>query len=92
MSLRLEDLINDPPQEDSEDLTDEEVAQALPTNNHQELAQHLVEEIRRQEGLAVKSHELRRRGEDLFWRTHLVVAPGEPDRILVFRVNWLGRG
>lgn len=86
----LESLVEDPPKEDSADLTDEEIAQAIVTTSHKELAQHLIEELRRRDGLVVKSHELRRRGENLFWRTHLVFTPDEPDRVLLFRVDWLG--
>ncbi len=88
--MSFQDLINEPPQEDSPDLSDEEIERAIETAGHKDLAQHLVEELRRREGLAVKSHELRRRGLNLFWRTHLVVTPAEPDRVLVFRVDWLG--
>jgi len=88
----LQSLIDDPPKEDSEDLTDEEIALARPTKNLNELTKCIVEEIRRREGLAVKRHELRRRGKDLFWRTHLVVTPDEPERVLLFRVDWLGGG
>lgn len=92
MSERVEDLIEDPPKEDSEDLTDEEIAQAVPTQDAKELAQHLIEELRRREGLAVQRHELRRRGEHLFWRSHLVVGPAEPERVMIFKVDWLGGG
>lgn len=87
----LEDFADDPPQEDSEDLSDEEIHGAVPTCSASELGKHLIEELRRSEGLAVKGHELRRRGEDLFWRTRLVRAE-EPERVLIFRVDWLGGG
>lgn len=92
MSHLLEALIDDPPKEDSEDLTDEEIAEAADTLSLGHLTQCLVEEIRRRGGLSVKSHQLRRRGDNLYWRTHLVVTPDEPDRVLIFRVNWLGGG
>jgi hypothetical protein len=91
MNRLFQNLVNEPPKEDSKDLTDEELAQVIPTSSSEELAKIIVEELRCG-GLTIKSHELRRRGEDLFWRTHLVVAPTEPERVLLFRVNWLGGG
>lgn len=88
---RITDLIEPPPPEDSEDLTNEEVEGAVVTASAADLGKHIIEEIRRREGLTVKCHELRRRGADLFWRTRLVLAT-EPERVLIFRVNWLGGG
>lgn len=85
----LESLVQAPPQEDSEDLSDEEIERAVPTTGYKDLAEHLKEELQREPGLTVKSHERRRRGESLYWRTRLVRG-SEPDRILVYQANWLG--
>lgn len=88
MPRLLESMVEEPPKEDSNDLTDDEVAQAVPTRSYGELAKLLTDELRRCPGVGVKAHERRRRGEDLFWRTRLTGA--EPERVLVFKVNWLG--
>ena len=92
----LEALPGDaPPKEDSEDLTDEEIARAVIVASASELAHAISEELRSDPesantgGFTVQSHELRRRGENLFWRTRLVSSQ-EPPKVLVYRVNWLG--
>lgn len=83
-------IIDDPPVEDSPDLTDEEIERAIPTGDAHDLARALIEEIRRSKGFAVRRYENRRRGDRLFWRVRLV-APKEPDKVLVFSVDWLGK-
>lgn len=83
-------IIEDPPTEDSPDLTDEEIERAVFTRDSDELARHLADEIRRSTKFAVNRYEIRRRGEHLFWRIRLV-APKEPDKVLVFAVDWLGK-
>jgi hypothetical protein len=78
----------DPPKEDSPDLTDAEIDNAIFTRDDRELAQKITEEIKRNRDFALKKHELRRRGEHLFWRATLV-ANKEPNKVLVFSVDWL---
>lgn len=85
---QLPSLIDDPPHEDSPDLTDEEIERAIFTKNDCELARVLTDEIKRNRDFALKGHELRRRGERLYWRTTFV-ANKEPDKVLVFSVDWL---
>lgn len=93
----LEPLSDDPPRDDSEDLTDEEIAGAVDTDGPETLARLIGQEVRHDPestesgGWTVKLHELRRRGEDLFWRSRLV-STQEPDKVLVYRVNWLQGG
>jgi hypothetical protein len=82
-------LANDPPLEDSEDLTDAEIERAVSTANAGDLSKAIVGELKRDVRFALRHHELRRRGSNLFWRTRLVTDK-EPDRVLVYKVNWLG--
>lgn len=88
MTKALPALTEDPPKEDSEDLTDSEIERAVFTRSLQELTQRLTEEIQQNRDFSLKRHELRRRGGHLFWRTTLV-ANREPDKVLVFSVDWL---
>ena len=88
-----------PPLEDSNDLTDEEVERALDTESEDDLAKKLAGLVspgqasvgKSDARYALKRYELRRRNPDLFWRVHLG-CPGEPDKVLVYRVNWYARG
>lgn len=77
-------LIEGPPKEDSEDLTDEEISRAIPTRGSSDVARALKTEAL---GVSIKAHELRRRGDNLFWRVRLAT---DPERTLIFGVNWLG--
>lgn len=89
ISRHLVSLVEDPPKEDSADLSDIEVEQAVTTIDHIDLERRLVEMVRSKGGtMTIGSHELRRRGNDLYWRTRLVGE--EPDCVLVFKTNWLG--
>lgn len=88
MTKPLPALLDDPPKEDSPDLIDEEIDRAIYTVDDRDLAQKLTEEIKRNRDFALRRHELRRRGEHLYWRTTLV-ANKEPDKVLVFSVDWL---
>lgn len=79
-----------PPPEDSEDLTDVEVAHAVPTTDRRDLAHRIATALRISgPEFSLKGHELRRRKPHLYWRVRLVSAE-EPDRVLVFRADWLG--
>lgn len=83
-------VVEDPPKEDSPDLTDDEVEAAVDTRDAEDLAKLTAKAVAQDTEFTVTGHELRRRGDHLFWRTRLV-AGGEPDKVLVFRVDWLGR-
>lgn len=88
-----------PPAEDSEDFTDEEANAAVATATESELARLLALELspghasvgKQDARFALKKHELRRRNGHLFTRVHLG-CPGEPDKVLVFKIDWLQRG
>jgi hypothetical protein len=88
MTKQLPSLIDDPPKEDSPDLTDEEIERALFTKDGHELARILTDQIKQNRDFVLKGHDLRRRGERLYWRTTLV-ANKEPDKVLVFSVDWI---
>ena len=81
-----------PPDEDSEDLTDREVFEAVPTTDRTELVQRLATALQDSGSeFSLKKHELRRRAKHLYWRSRLI-AHEEPDIVLVFRVDWLKSG
>lgn len=81
MSAHLESFLENPPKEDSQDLSDDEVAGAVATDD----AEDVVRFLREQGPIVILAHELRRRGDDLYWRVRI-----EPDRSFVFQVSWLG--
>lgn len=89
MKRILTTLTEDPPEEDSEDLMDEEIEQAIVTKNPDDLAKLICAAIKESRKFTLQSHELRRRGSRLFWRSRLVCAR-EPDRVLIYGVDWLG--
>lgn len=88
-----------PATEDSSDLTDEEIAQAIDTETEVDFSKHLAGELSAGHASVGKGdarhallrHELRRRGSALFWRVYLG-CPGEPNKVLVYKVPWLQRG
>lgn len=89
------DLLGPPPEEDSLDLTDAEIAAAVETKDSTDFIRLLEENIRPylrpNVAGAIKSHELRRRKPHLYCRTRLAL-DGEPDKVLLFRVDWLQNG
>lgn len=85
-----------PPEENSPDLTDEEVSQAVPTTSESEFTKLVAAELtpghasvgKGDARYALHKHELRRRTPNLYWRVYLG-CPGEPDKVLVYQVDWL---
>jgi hypothetical protein len=88
-----------PPAEDSEDITEEEVQGAVVSDDEQHLAKLLATELlpghasvgKQDARYAMTRHELRRRSPHLYYRARLG-CPGEPDKVLVFQIDWLQRG
>lgn len=70
--------------EDSEDLTDEEIASAIYTRDTTDIVRHIME-AQRPMGSPVR-HEIRRRSLKLYWRATIM---GDPDKVLLFHVDWL---
>lgn len=83
-------LTGDLPQEDSEDFSAEEAASAIPTQNSEDLVKRLMKQVRgsRVSKFTVQSHELRRREGRLYYRIRMT-ATQEPDKVLVFKVDWI---
>lgn len=81
------------PEEDSEDLTDEEVASAVPVPNVEGVLKLMLAEKCTTCGwpMGPDAHLLRRRKPHLYWKLPLVCrAPEEHMRkLLVIRVDWL---
>jgi hypothetical protein len=78
-----------PPDEDSKDLTDREISEAIPALSWKDVAKEIVETLRKVGSeFYVSGYEMRRRNGRLYWRTRLI-AHGEPDIVLVFRADWL---
>jgi len=80
----------EPPQEDSEDFSAEEAERATLTADPDDLVKRLMKQVRgsRVSKFTLKSHELRRREGHLYYRVRMI-ANQEPDKILIFRVDWV---
>lgn len=89
------DLLGPMPDEDSIDLLDKEIESAVVTKDSTDFIRLLEEEVRPYLrpncAAAIKSHELRRRKPHLYCRTRLAL-DGEPDKVLLFQVDWLQNG
>jgi hypothetical protein len=84
-----------PEEEDSPDLTDEEIEGAVDTVDSNSFVRLLEEAlrplIRPNVSGTIRRQELRRRRPHLYCRTTLAI-DGEPDKVLLFRVDWLQHG
>lgn len=76
-----------PPLEDSEDFTAEEAESAIPAATSKFVIMSAHEVADALPGRAIR-YELRRRKPYMYCRT-LVGTPGNPDKVLVFRLDWL---
>lgn len=84
MPEHYDKLVAEPDREDSDDLSDEEIARSVPAESPAIIAQA----IRKFEGYQVVGHDFRRRGETTYWRTTLQ-SPEGGSEVLVFRPFWL---
>lgn len=79
-------------EEDSEDFTENEAQRATVTVGPDDLVQWIITEVRAQNNkvskFALQDHQLRRKHDHLYYRVRLV-AQHEPDRVLVFQVDWV---
>lgn len=79
------------PEDDSPDLTDEEIASAVATVSSDAIVS-AVQSARcstcQQGSMRLTSHELRRRKPHLYWRVGLVCAQGH-NASMVFLTDWL---
>lgn len=85
-ALSFEDLGIDL-EEDSEDLTEQEVETAIDTDNAGDFSAKVMGFIDDNHGRGVPIHELRRRAGILFSRTRFEEGPS-----LVLRIEWLRKG
>lgn len=82
-------------EDDSVDLTDDEVEQAVLTIDFNQLTQMLSRALAPEDAsvgksgrYAVDRHEIRRRSPHLYLRSYLV-CPGKPQKVLLHRIDWL---
>ena len=77
-------------EEDSEDFSADEAQKMIPTKNSEDLVKRLMKHVRgsRVSKFAIKSHDLRRREGRLYCRV-CMTATQEPDKILIFGVDWV---
>ena len=83
-------LTGEPPQEDSDDFTDSEAELATLTKNSEDFVQRIMKQVRgsKVSKFTLQSHELRRREGHLYCRVRMI-ANQEPDKVLIFRVDWV---
>jgi len=88
-----------PPEEDSEDLMDEEVEHSIETDSEADLAKKIAAELspghasigKGDARYSLHKQELKRKQGHIYCRTSLC-CPDEPDKVLVYRIDWLTRG
>ena len=75
---------------DSDDFGSEEAERATVTEGPDDLVQRLMKQVRGNQvaKFTLKSHELRRRERHLYYRVRMT-ATQEPDKVLIFRVDWM---
>lgn len=78
------------PEEDSPELRDDEVAQAVPTGKLDDLVPLMNRHIcpRCGKKVAVEGHKLLRRKPHLFWQVRFKCTTGHPSALL-FQTTWL---
>lgn len=86
--MKMDEVVDDFPTEDSPNLTDEEIAESLLVTSVSESAGILSKTVA-EGSLSVEGHELLRRGDHLFWRVSLKDVEGRV-RTLIFQADWLG--
>jgi hypothetical protein len=87
-----------PPDEDSLDLSEEEIKHAIITSNEHELAKLIAAELipghasvgKSDSRYSLHRQELRRRTPHLYNRVSLCCT-GEPDKVFVYQIDWLQR-
>jgi hypothetical protein len=84
----LPNLVEDPERVDSEDLTDEDVEQAIPVEDLESLTQLLLLLAHRYAGSSFKSHAKKRRGKYIYLQSTMRV-DRSPDMTFTFRLDWL---
>lgn len=90
MKKVLASLLEDPPREDSDDFSPEEAQRATPTTDADDLVNKIMRQVRGSKvaKFAIENHELRRKGDHLYYRARLV-AQHEPPKVLVYQIDWV---
>ncbi len=84
----LSKVTENPPEVDSEDLTEEELSRAVVTVSQEELAQHLKQLTHSYMGSSWSSHVRRTRAGHQYLRSTLRTDRG-PDMTFIFQTDWL---
>jgi hypothetical protein len=90
MKKALASLLEDPPEEDSNNFSLEEAQRATLTANADDLVEKIMQQVRgsKVSKFTVANHELRRRSDHLYYRVKLV-ATNEPSKVLVYQIDWV---
>ena len=84
----LPNLVEDPEQVDSEDLSDEDIARAIPTADLEALTQEILQLAHTYMGSSFVSHAKKRKGKYIYLRSTMRV-DRSPDMTFIFRMDWL---
>lgn len=90
MKRALTSLLENPPEEDSEDFSVEDANRSIPTLGAEDLVEKVMHQVRgsRVTKFVVDRHELRRKEGHLYYRLRLV-ATNEPPKVLVYQIDWV---
>ena len=82
-----------PPEEDSDDLTNEDILGSRLTGRVGDVVQYLqslrcLGSVPCQARVILTGHALRRRGKNLYWRVSLCCPQGHPSQV-TFQADWL---
>ena len=83
-------LLEDPARQDSEDFTQEQADQAIPTVDRDDFASQLLHQV--QKGgytLCAQDHELRRWKGRMYCRARFLGSCDKPDKTLIFQIDWV---
>ncbi len=82
------DPLEGPSEEDSPDLTDEEISGAILTRDANDLMEATKRCLQELSHPVSMGHDLRRRGEHMYCRTRLTFEDGS-EKVLVFQMDWV---
>jgi hypothetical protein len=90
MKKVLASLLENPPEEDSEDFSVADANRAILTSGADNLVEQVMRQVRgsRVTKFVVDRHELRRKEGHLYYRLRLV-ATNEPPKVLVYQIDWV---
>jgi hypothetical protein len=86
--MALPNLVEDPEQVDSEDLTEEDIAQAIPVEDLEALTQEFLRLAHTHMGSSFSRHARKRKGKYIYLQSTMRV-DRSPDMTFLFRLDWL---